>query len=221
VDADRIVVEITRARPDGSRLGADKGINLPDTRFGPAGLTAQDRGHLRFVAAHADLVGLSFANDPEDVRSLWRALREAGDRPLGVLVKIETRAGFERLPEILLAAMEGPAVGVMIARGDLAVECGFERLAEVQEEILWMCEAAHVPTVWATQVLETLTKKGRPTRAEVTDAAMSERAECVMLNKGPHVVDALRTLDDILRRMASHQSKKQTLLRSLRISRMD
>jgi Pyruvate kinase, barrel domain len=58
--------------------------------------------------------------------------------------------------------------------------------AEVQEEILWLCEAAHLPVIWATQVLETMIKKGRPTRAEVTDAAMSVRAECVMLNKGPH-----------------------------------
>jgi hypothetical protein len=74
--------------------------------------------------------------------------------------------------------------GVMIAHGDLAVECGFERMAEVQEEILWICEAAHTPVIWATQVLESLAKTGMPSRAEVTDAAMSERAECVMLNKG-------------------------------------
>ena len=104
----------------------------------------------------------------------------------------------------------------MIARGDLAVECGFERLAEVQEEILWVCEAAHMPVIWATQVLETLAKTGLPSRAEITDAAMGERAECVMLNKGPHILDAMRTLDDILRRMQAHQSKKRPLLRALK-----
>jgi pyruvate kinase len=104
----------------------------------------------------------------------------------------------------------------MIARGDLAVECGYERLAEVQEEILWLAEAAHLPVVWATQVLETLAKTGRPSRAEITDAAMGERAECVMLNKGPHVLDAICTLDDILGRMQAHQSKKRPLLRALR-----
>jgi hypothetical protein len=114
---------------------------------------------------------------------------------------------------MLLAALAGPAAGVMIARGDLAVECGYERLAEVQEEILGACEAAHVPVVWATQVLETLAKTGLPSRAEITDAAMGGRAECVMLNKGPHIVDAMRTLDDILRRMQSHQAKKRPLLR--------
>jgi pyruvate kinase len=62
---------------------------------------------------------------------------------------------------------------------------GYERLAELQEEILWLCEAAHLPVIWATQVLEQLAKSGLPSRAEISDAAMGERAECVMVNKGP------------------------------------
>jgi len=103
----------------------------------------------------------------------------------------------------------------MIARGDLLVEIGYERLAEVQEEILWLCEAAHVPVVWATQVLEGLAQKGLPSRAEITDAAMGGRAECVMLNKGPHIVEAVRVLDSILQRMQAHQSKKSSRLRRL------
>ena len=73
----------------------------------------------------------------------------------------------------------------MIARGDLAIELGFQRIAGMQEEIPWLCEAAHVPVIWATQVLERPAKEGLPTRAEVPDAAMANRAECVMLNKGP------------------------------------
>jgi pyruvate kinase len=104
----------------------------------------------------------------------------------------------------------------MIARGDLAVECGYERLAEVQEEILWCAEAAHMPVIWATQVLETLAKTGVPSRAEISDAGLGVRAECVMLNKGPHITDAIHTLDDILRRMGGHQAKKRSLLRALR-----
>jgi pyruvate kinase len=104
----------------------------------------------------------------------------------------------------------------MIARGDLAIEAGYERLAELQEEILWLGEAAHLPVIWATEVLDRLAKTGRPSRSEITDAAMSERAECVMLNKGRHIVQAIATLDDILRRMAEHQSKKRQLLRPLR-----
>ena len=136
----------------------------------------------------------------------------------GLSWKIETRQAFERLPNLILAAMRAPRAGVMIARGDLAVECGYQRTAEVQEEILWICEAAHMPVIWATQVLESLAKKGQASRAEITDAAMGERAECVMLNKGPYIVEAVKVLDDILHRMQGHQAKKRSMLRSLRIA---
>jgi len=134
------------------------------------------------------------------------------------VLKIETRKAFEKLPLLMLAAMRSACVGVMIARGDLAVECGYERTGELQEEIMWIAEAAHLPVIWATQVLENLAKKGKHSRAEITDAAMAERAECVMLNKGPYIVDAVKVLHDILRRMESHQAKKTALLRPLTIA---
>jgi pyruvate kinase len=209
-------VEITDVADGGAELGADKGINFPDTALNLPALTDKDLADLDVVARHADLVGLSFAQSAEDVRSLRRQLDARGAGQLGLLLKVETRRGFEHLPEMLFAAMGAAQAGVMIARGDLAVECGFERLAEVQEEILWACEAAHMPVVWATQVLETLAKTGQPSRAEITDAAMGERAECVMLNKGPHILEAIHTLDDVLRRMQEHQSKKRPLLRALK-----
>ena len=133
-------------------------------------------------------------------------------------MKIETRKAFENLPNLILTAMRTPSLGIMIARGDLAVECGYQRLAEIQEEILWICEAAHVPVIWATQVLESLAKKGIPSRSEITDAAMGERAECVMLNKGPYAVTAVRVFADILRRMQAHQEKKRSMLRQLRLA---
>jgi pyruvate kinase len=84
---------------------------------------------------------------------------------------------------------------------------------------MWLCEAAHMPVIWATQVLETMAKTGRPSRAEVTDAAMAERAECVMLNKGPHIVETVRFLDDLMRRMQQHQSKKRATMRALGVAR--
>jgi pyruvate kinase len=216
VSADQIQVEITQARPQGERLLAEKGINLPDTRMRLSALTEKDVSDLRFVAANADLVGLSFVRNVSDIESLRARLAEFGGENLGVVLKIETRRAFEMLPDLLLEAMRSPSFGVMIARGDLAVECGYERLAEVQEEILWLCEAAHAPVIWATQVLETLAKSGMPSRAEITDAAMGERAECVMLNKGPHIVEAIRVLGNILQRMQAHQSKKRSTLRRLR-----
>ena len=216
VNAKGVHIEITVAREGGENLAADKGINLPDSQLDLPALTEKDIEDLEVVARHADLVGLSFAQSADDVRSLRSHLRRLGASDLGLLLKIETRRGFEHLPQMLLAAMGCRAAGVMIARGDLAVECGFERMAEVQEEILWTCEAAHMPVVWATQVLESLAKTGLPSRAEITDAAMGGRAECVMLNKGPHILEAVHALDDILRRMQTHQSKKRSLLRALK-----
>jgi pyruvate kinase len=109
----------------------------------------------------------------------------------------------------------------MVARGDLAVEVGFERLSEVQEEILWLCEAAHVPVIWATQMLEGLAKNRALTRAEVTDAAMSHRAECAMLNKGPHILEAVKFLNGVLKRMESHGRKRKAMLRRLAVADID
>jgi pyruvate kinase len=132
------------------------------------------------------------------------------------MAKIETSAAVRSLPELIVQGAGHQPFAVMIARGDLAIELGYQRLAEMQEEILWLCEAAHVPVVWATEVLDRLARKGTPTRAEITDAAMAERAECVMLNKGPHILAAVASLDDLLTRMQAHQSKKTPQLRALR-----
>ncbi len=212
-----VIVRFVQSRSEKVKLKADKGINLPDSKLALPALTAKDRVDLEFVARHADLVGYSFVQDPSDLVLLDEALGPLG-AGLGVILKIETARAFRALPRLLLASVGRRPVGVMIARGDLAVEVGYERLAEVQEEILWLCEAAQVPVIWATQVLERLAKKGTPTRAEITDAAMSERAECVMLNKGAHIVEAVRLLDGILSRMEAHQHKKAPLLRPLAVA---
>jgi pyruvate kinase len=218
VTRDGAEVTITRTKPGGAKLGADKGVNLPDTTLRLPALTPKDREDLRFIDGRADLVGYSFVRTAADVRELQAHLAAIGAQ-LGIVLKIETRQAFEQLPSLLLAAMRSPSAGVMIARGDLAVECGYVRLAEIQEEILWLAEASHTPVIWATQVLENLAKDGMPSRAEITDAAMSERAECVMLNKGPYILDAVCTLDDILKRMQEHQHKKSSRLRELGLAR--
>lgn len=220
VDKERLAITIEHvAHASGrAKLRCAKGINLPETDLQLAALTDEDLQALEFAVAHADAVELSFANTVDDVQALAGHLRRLGRDDMGVVLKIETRKGFENLPAMLLAGMQFERFGVMIARGDLAVESGFERLAEVQEEILCLCEAAHVPVIWATQVLETLAKKGAPSRAEITDAAMGVRAECVMLNKGPHVLDAIRTLNDLLIRMQAHHMKNRGMMRRLSVA---
>jgi pyruvate kinase len=214
-----IRVRVSHAKPDGTKLRPDRGINLPDSDITLPAITEKDRADLAGVVAFADVIDLSFAQRDTDVLDLYAELDRLGADDVGVILKIETRTGFMNLPQMMLAAMRRRSCGVMIARGDLAVETGFERMAEIQEEMLWISEAAHLPTVWATQVLDNLAKEGSLSRAEVTDAAMSGRAEAVMLNKGPFITDAMRTLDDILGRMHKHQSKKRALFRALHVGR--
>jgi len=217
-DADEMLVRITAVPPGGARLRSEKGINLPDTDLHSCALTAHDRGCLDWVAGHADAVGMSFVQRPADVLALHEELGRRGRPDLGIVLKIETAKGFQRLPELLFAGQRGPLLGVMVARGDLAVEVGYARLAEVQEEILWLCEAAHVPVIWATAVLDSMARTGVPSRSEVTDAAMGVRAECVMLNKGPHIVETTRFLGGVLERMQEHHAKKRSMLRRLRVA---
>jgi pyruvate kinase len=212
------VLRVVRTQKKTAKLRAEKGINLPDTHTTVPSLTEEDRRALAFVAGNADAVSLSFVRRPEDVRGLHEELDRVGRPGIAVVLKIETRAGFENLPRLLIEGLRRPPLAVMIARGDLAVEVGFERMAELQEEILWLCEACHVPAIWATQVLDTLARTGVPSRAEVTDAAASVAAECVMLNKGPFIDKAVRVLSDILRRMEKHHYKKRNLFRKLRVS---
>ncbi len=215
---DEFFLRVVRTQKQTVKLRAEKGINLPDTPTSISALTDEDRSALAFVAEHADAVGLSFVRSPEDVRALHEALDGFHRPDIGIVLKIETRKGFENLPRLLLEGLQRPPLAVMIARGDLAVEVGFERLAELQEEILWLCEASHVPVIWATQVLDTLARTGVPSRAEVTDAAASVAAECVMLNKGPFIGEAVSTLSDILHRMEQHHDKKRSLFRKLEVS---
>jgi pyruvate kinase len=212
------VLGVTHTQKATARLRAEKGINLPDTQANTPALTADDVRALTFVVKHADAVSLSFVSRPDDVRMLHEELDRLGRPGIGVVLKIERRAAFENLPRLLLEGLRRPPLAVMIARGDLAVEVGFERLAELQEEILWLCEASHVPAIWATQVLDTLARTGVPSRAEITDAAAGVAAECVMLNKGPFVDEAVRVLSDILRRMEKHHYKKRSLFRKLRVT---
>ena len=216
-----LLLEVTEVPPKGAKLKAEKGLNFPGTHVRIPALTERDLLALDFVVRHADLVGYSFVQTEEDMLWLRREIEARTARPerLGIVAKIETETAVLNLPEIIVHAAGSQPFAVMIARGDLAIEIGYRRLAEIQEEILWFCEAAHVPVVWATQVLEGLVKKGRPSRAEMTDAAAGERAECVMLNKGPFQRDAVRMLHDVLARMEEHHLKRTGLLRPLAIAK--
>ncbi len=214
VTPDHVIIKITSTKKNGGKLRAEKGINFPNSKIAINGLTEKDKEDLKFVAKHADAVNFSFVNNKKDVEDLLNEMKHL-DASLGIILKIETQEAFKNLPSIILKSMENYPIGVMIARGDLAIETGWNNFAVIQEEILRICEAAHIPDIWATQVLENLAKKGVPTRSEITDAAMSQRAECVMLNKGYYINKAVKMLDKILCEMKHIQKKKDNLLPKL------
>lgn len=210
-------VEIVAARAKGMRLKPGKGVNFPTAELALAPLTEKDMADLDTVAELADLVGFSFVQRVEDIALLEAALaaRRGDKAPQALVLKIETPLALRNLPSLIVRAAARHPTAVMIARGDLAVEVGFARLSEMQEEMLWLCEAAHVPAIWATQVLDQLVHEGVASRAETTDAAMAQRADCVMLNKGAYLPQGVRFLRDVLERMDRHHSKKFARLAKL------
>ena len=212
--AELVVVRNTKKKKN---LKADKGINFPDSNINVPALTPYDISCIPFICEHADMVGYSFVKGAGDVAQLQAELKKQNRQP-DIILKIETPEAVKNLPLLLLQAMQNNLFGVMIARGDLAVEMGFERISEVQDKILWLAEAAHAPVIWATQVLETLQKTGIATRSEVTDAAHASMAECVMINKGDYTLEVIETLRDILNRNKNHMYKKRYRLRPLQIA---
>jgi len=218
LQAGGLLLRVQRTAKSTLRLRSGKGIAFPDSRLSLRQLGPQDEAALAFALQEADGVGVSFVNSAKDVALVGKRLKQAARPGFGMILKIETRGAMRNLGAILFEALKHDPVGLMIARGDLAVETGFEKLAEVQEELLWFGEACHLPVIWATQVLDSAAHTGIATRAEITDAAMSMRAECVMLNKGAHIGEAVRMLADIIRKMEAHQYKKRSLYRPLAVA---
>ncbi len=217
INLNHLLIEITTTKKNGGKLKADKGINLPESDLQINGLTEKDKTDVKFIAKYADAVNFSFVNNKQDVEDLLNEFKKL-DASLGIILKVETKEAFKNLPSIILKGMENYPIGVMIARGDLAIETGWKNFAFIQEEIMNICEAAHIPDIWATQVLENLAKKGVPTRSEITDAALAQRAECVMLNKGWYIDKAVKMLDKILCKMQKLQKKKSNLMPKLKFN---
>jgi pyruvate kinase len=218
IKKDRVGIRVIRISSSKGQIKAEKGINFPDTTLQISSLTEFDKKCLPFICENADLIGYSFVKSKEDIRQLRAELKKLGDNYPNLILKIETPDAVNNLPSLLLEGMKERALGLMIARGDLAVEIGFERMGEIQEEILWICEAAHIPVVWATQVLESLHKVGMATRSEITDAGHAALAECVMINKGEYTIEVMETLRDIVQRASTHRIKKRFTFRTLKIA---
>lgn len=212
-----ITCKVTHAKASGTLLKEEKGINFPNTYIETAALTEKDRENMLSVLDFADELSISFCQNAEDVRDLQNLLMQHGRSDIGIVAKIETRKAVANMPEILEQLLAWEKSGVMIARGDLAIEVGFKHMAYIQEALLDICDAAHMPVIWATQVLESQMKKNLPSRAEITDAAMSGRADCVMLNKGAFATDTIGILTSILSEMHLLFKKNRQLLKKNRL----
>lgn len=213
---------VKRVRGGSVRIKAEKGLNFPETEFDIDILTDEDREAIHFAVEHADMIGCSFIRTTDDIEEIQAEI-EKSDRLLSdvpLTLKIETVQAMNNLPEVILKAGSRNPVSVMIARGDLAVESGYVRLAELQQEILWICEASDTPVIWGTEVMASMLDEGIPSRAEVTDAAEGSRSEYVMLNKGSYMSDTVQMLNDILIKMEEHQYKKTPTLRSLNVAKI-
>lgn len=212
-------LELEIVSPKGmiAEIKSNKGINFPDSSIRMSALTPEDIRNLDFVVKYADMIGLSFVHRPEDIYDLHKELSKLNHADLGIVAKIETADSIHNLAKILIAGLELPKFAILIARGDLAVEVGFENLAFVQEDILCLCEAAHIPVILATQILESLAESGLRSRPEITDAIMGQRAECVMLNNGTYIVEAVKTLAGLLSTEERHQIKKRQLFREFTV----
>lgn len=223
VQDDGLICRVTKtSKPKGVKIKTEKGINFPDLDMNLNVLTEKDMKDLDFAVNNADIIAFSFVKSAGDIKYIEKTLQERlpeGKREMPIIAKIETTEAIGEIPNIIAEAASARPFGVMVARGDLAVEIGYERLSEIQEELLWICEAAHIPVIWATQVLESLIKTGIPTRSEISDVVAGARAECIMLNKGDYIIDGVKTVDDILSKSEGHNYKKTAMLRALNISK--
>lgn len=216
-----VILRVTRVvRERGIMIRAEKGINFPGSDYRIPLLGSQDQSILHFICRHADIIGCSFVRDEADIELLLSEINRRLPKPdsVPIILKIETLESMRILPQLLVAAASRVPTAVMIARGDLAVEVGYSKLSEYQEEILWICEAAHVPVIWATQVVETMVQTGIPTRAEVSDVTLAAKSECIMLNKGEHINDAVSFVAGILQKFEKNVYKKTAILRRLSIA---
>ena len=184
----------------GGRITSHKGINLPGTRVSAPTLTEKDREDIRFgVAAGVDYLALSFVRGPEDVVAARQVVSECnGDLP--IIAKIERSEAVSTLSAIL-----DQADGVMIARGDLGVEMGPEAVPILQKRIIAEANRRRRLVITATQMLESMTQRTSPTRAEASDVANAvfDGSDAVMLSAetaiGQYPVETVRVMDRIIR----------------------
>lgn len=196
VESDKIVATVVR----GTEIWSRRGFNLPDTEIATSVLTEKDRADLEYaLTKEPDWVAISFVQKPEDVAEVRDFIVARTSHPVKIIAKIERPNAVERITEISAAAD-----GVMIARGDLAVEVPFEEVPAISRHIIRECRKMNKPVIMATQMLGTMVNSEFPTRAEITDVANAAylRADSTMTSEettiGINPVNVINTMNKIL-----------------------
>ena len=215
--SDYVVVKVKKTFPNGAKLKSGKGINLPESQLNLPPFGANDIELVKFISKYADIIGYSFAQKAENVKDLHALLKKVGGGHLGLILKIETVRSFAELPGLLLEAQKFPSSGIMLVRGELAVECGFVRLSEIQDEISWLAQSMHMPIIWATHVLDNLVESGLPSRAEISDVYLNNKTDMLMVNKGPFIHEAIKIIRTVNKKINRHMNKKYAQLRKLKV----
>ncbi len=184
---------------NGGELGEKKGVNVPNAKLSLPAITEQDREDILFgLKEGIDFIAASFIRDAEGVREIRKLCDENNGTHVGVFPKIECATAVYHFDEIL-----EPSDGIMVARGDLGVEVAPEVCPTIQKEIIYKCNKAYKAVITATQMLDSMIRNPRPTRAEVTDVAnaIDDGTDAVMLSgetaAGKYPVEAVKMMANI------------------------
>ena len=184
---------------NGGELGQRKGVNVPNVRVNLPGLTSKDKEDIIFgIEQGIDFIAASFVRDADAIREIKTILKEHHATHIGVIAKIENSEGIQNIDKIINASD-----GIMVARGDLGVEIPAYEVPQVQRMIVQKCNDKYKPVIIATQMLDSMIRNPRPTRAEVTDVAnaIREGTDAIMLSgetaMGKYPVNALKMMVQI------------------------
>ena len=200
---------------NGGELGQRKGVNVPNVPIRLPAITEKDKEDIRFGAEQdVDFIAASFVRNADCIREIKTILRDCGAPYTPVIAKIENAEGIDNLDEILEVAD-----GIMVARGDLGVEIPAEQVPYIQKMMINKCKECYKPVITATQMLDSMMRNPRPTRAEVTDVANAvyDGTDAVMLSgetaNGKYPLEALKMMVQICENTESHFDYKANLLK--------